>query len=205
MRRVFNRFWNIYIYIYIYIFVGPAGNYNDSLHDSLPMAQVSPHSGLQHLGILEVLHQSADDERVCHQALQAAGTLQSSHFPSQERIQKPTEQYMPNSASKQGPKSSNARNIRQTISSRPNKVPFSGPHIPLYEVLRHCKEGRVLGGDGSSSVAVLKRSIGQGTPKNSIPIGSMGLPHRILNINHKKELLWSLWVDMTILSPVPKP
>ena len=23
----------------------------------------------------------------------------------------------------------------------------------------------------------------------------LGLPYRILNINHKKQLLWSLWVD----------
>ena len=34
---------------------------------------------------------------------------------------------------------------------------------------------------------------------SGVPIGSMvvpywGLPYRILNINHKKELLWSLWV-----------
>ena len=32
-----------------------------------------------------------------------------------------------------------------------------------------------------------------------VPIGSLvvpflGLPYRILNMNHKKELLWSLWV-----------
>ena len=31
-----------------------------------------------------------------------------------------------------------------------------------------------------------------------------GLPYRILNINHKKELLWGLWVD-TIISPKPDP
>ena len=28
----------------------------------------------------------------------------------------------------------------------------------------------------------------------------LGLPYRILNINHKKELLWSLWVVLSQLS-----
>ena len=32
----------------------------------------------------------------------------------------------------------------------------------------------------------------------------LGLPYRILNINHKKELLWSLWVDLCLCSGLPQ-
>ena len=28
---------------------------------------------------------------------------------------------------------------------------------------------------------------------------SLGLPYRILNISHKKEILWSLWVSYTVI------
>ena len=32
---------------------------------------------------------------------------------------------------------------------------------------------------------------------------SLGFPYRILNINHKKELLWSLWVRSIVLVKAP--
>ena len=44
-------------------------------------------------------------------------------------------------------------------------------------------------------------------PHTHRPLSSSfwGLPYRILNINHKKELLRGLWVDLTMMLKVGRP
>ena len=39
----------------------------------------------------------------------------------------------------------------------------------------------------------------QGLPRGSIVRSFLGLPYRILNVNHKKELFWSLWVGFRVV------
>ena len=40
-------------------------------------------------------------------------------------------------------------------------------------------------------------NFGLNVPTASLVVPFLGVPYRILNMNHKKELLWSLWVVPT--------
>ena len=58
---------------------------------------------------------------------------------------------------------------------------------------------RPVSGSGSGAVEFREEGLQLGVealrPTHRLHSSSfLGLPYRILNINHKKELLWSLWV-----------